>query len=415
MDLHNLNGENAAPMPAARKREDRGDKGSTHSITEPLNASCSILNRGMDSLYLTYKGTFAESIDNMMQFDKSKAQSEDPRIRATAVRTIAGHDFEVADKVGGGWSFALNDGHYRMKFSRDKSPLPFAVVQVSSGHLQAAGIRNVTEELDFIMGQLSDNAEATTNRIDHFCDVVTNFDLSTFRSKDFITRCDKFNFHEEKSLGDRPCTGISIGLESDSPLGCRIYKKRHLLQKDKDRDLERHRTVWEKNGWNGVDEVIRFEFQANSEGLKSLGVKTVDDWFENERSLWAYFTQKFVRLIDDDGRKRKEQCLVHPLWLAIQQAYGGELAQPSSRTFPSTRFPNLEYTFKNGFEKAVSDVMAIHSCDRKKAIRLLPKLSEDYFKESTQGKMTAARHSQSKADDKRRRFNKPATNEPPDA
>lgn len=58
------------------------------------------LFKGIDSLYVSYKGRLKEGLSGLLKEQKTLAQSDDEKKQALATITIEGHNFEVSDKGG---------------------------------------------------------------------------------------------------------------------------------------------------------------------------------------------------------------------------------------------------------------------------------------------------------------------------
>ena len=77
--------------------------------------------------------------------------------------------------------------------------------------------------------------------------------------------------------------------------------------------------VWRENGWDGESPVSRLEIQLRREGLRKFD-KTMDFInFQNSKAdIWAYGTDRLLRIVDPDSASRKERAKVIEYWQDYQ-------------------------------------------------------------------------------------------------
>jgi hypothetical protein len=83
--------------------------------------------------------------------------------------------------------------------------------------------------------------------------------------------------------------------------------------------------VWGLQGVPAGRRIVRVEFQLRRDALRELGVLTADDVFAKEGRLWAYCTERWLRLADRPGQHVSRRRTL-PWWEVVQRGYRG--AQP---------------------------------------------------------------------------------------
>jgi|HubBroStandDraft_2_1064218.scaffolds.fasta_scaffold00590_10 hypothetical protein len=135
-------------------------------------------------------------------------------------------------------------------------------------------------------------------------------------------------------------TGFTFG--GRSSLSCRIYDKRLELRAKGWEKQEAERCEWKRNGWNGVDDVARVEFEFRGQALDELklrlstrpetgGAEAMASALGTSLDpAWAYVTRSWLRLV----ARFKTPTLperVQPRWRAVQEATFVKAAAPRPR------------------------------------------------------------------------------------
>ncbi|MCR4286547.1 MAG: hypothetical protein NUW09_00880 [Deltaproteobacteria bacterium] len=148
------------------------------------------LHKGIDSLYLSFKGTLKEDLKEKLELLKTLAQSDDESERAMARISIDSHHFMVMDKGRGRYAYVLSDGWYDIQISGSRSKvLPAVYVKFSSDLLNGYGIYNAVNQLrglakELLIGQ----PEEVVSRADLFVDFMTGTDFDFIDSKLWIKK-----------------------------------------------------------------------------------------------------------------------------------------------------------------------------------------------------------------------------------
>lgn len=130
-------------------------------------------------------------------------------------------------------------------------------------------------------------------------DICIDTDEVEFNEDDknkFITRAKSKTTHfisDEHSTG-RKFTGFTIG--KGNPILARIYNKSEEI---KIKGKEWFKAIWLENGWDGIKDIWRIEFQLRRKALKELGIDKVEDFRSNEDGLYRYLTDKWLSIDND--------------------------------------------------------------------------------------------------------------------
>lgn len=299
------------------------------------------LHKGIDSLYLSFKGTLKEGLRDELEQRKTFAQSDDEKEQALATITIDEHTFEVKDKGKGRYAYVLVDGWFHIQVSGNKTKrLPSVYVQLSSDLLNGYGLYIAMNQLRGVVKELLSGADKEIiSRADLFADFTTDINLGAISKRAWVTRARSSQSHW---MGDT-FTGLSIGLGGD--ISARLYNKTIEIEKSCKDYLK---AVWEKNGWDKTRDVWRLEFQLKRIVLKQMSVNTVDELIENSNDIWRYCTQEWLRLALEDTNKNITRWKTHPLWTAIEQVrFGAGTYTGILRDVSRSRTPNMKTLFLN--------------------------------------------------------------------
>jgi len=124
-------------------------------------------------------------------------------------------------------------------------------------------------------------------------------------------------------------TGFAIGSGND--LSARIYAKSFELNlpgREAKREIEH--ALWRARGWKGQD-VTRVEFQHRGPFLDETKLRDPYDLESKLDEIWAYDTQKFLRMKELGTASRLERCAEDPRWIATRAAFRHDVS-PIPRT-----------------------------------------------------------------------------------
>lgn len=357
------------------------------------------LFKGIDSLYVSFKGTLKEGLSEFLRGKKTLAQSDDEKKQALATMPIEDHSFEVSDKGARYYSYILVDNWYQIKITDSKKQtIPTIYVQIKSELLNCLGHEYAICKLREIVNKLLIVVEGELiSRSDIFVDFVTNADIESIEKQSLVTRTRKIDKHWEGEF-----TGWSIGL--GGVVSARLYDKTVEMKKSKKDYL---RKIWEKGGWDTLQSVWRIEFQLEREFLKQMSLKTYPDLVSKVNDIWQYCTCYWLRLAIDDGTQNRTRWKTEPLWEMIQQisfldgAYTGV-----TREVNKTRIPSDKILYQNGIIGYMTSFAARDGLDviDEEAVMKCWSEAQDHLKRETRGK--AEDYINTKLNLKKRKYNK---------
>ena len=355
--------------------------------------------KGVDSLYLSYKGALKEGLKEYLEDKKKLAQSDDEVEQALSRMIIGDHFFEVMSSGTKGYSFILVDNWYRIQVSGSiKKALPTVYVKISSELLTGHGADSSIKMLRKIVRKLLVRIEEeTVSRVDLFVDFITDEELGEIDSISWVTRAKKLAIYRYCGV----FTGFSIGLGGD--ISARIYDKTLEIKISRKYYLKE---IWEKQGWDSLQKVWRLEFQLKRVCLKEMSINTFTNLMEKANGLWDYCTSDWLRLVVKEDTENRARWLTNPMWKKIQgvRINEGQLTK-ILREVNKSRVPSDKTIFQNGLGYLTSFAAkeGFKSVDNETAISFLD-IGKKYLEELTNGKEED--YLKTKINNKKKKYNK---------
>jgi hypothetical protein len=300
------------------------------------------LLKGIDSLYMSFKGSLKAGLLEELEIKKQKAQSDEVEDSSDAVMNIGDHHFEVRDKGQGYFSYVLADGWFYIKISASaKKLVPTVYVQISSELLNCHGIDSAVASLYKVLDVLMESiTSAQVSRADMFVDFHTDVDFGSIHRKSWITRVDKIDIYWS---GNR-FNGWVIGRGGD--ISARLYDKTIEIGISK-KDF--FKPLWSQQGFQEDQDVLRFELQLRRPFLKQFGIDSLPDLQGKMNDIWQFATCEWLRLGVDNADENRSRWPTAPVWMDIQQVkFGDGSFTGAKREVSKSRIPNKETVLVNG-------------------------------------------------------------------
>lgn len=298
-------------------------------------------HKGVDSLYLSYRGSVRDKVLEELIKKKEFAQSDDDGLQATARMFIDEHCFEISDRGRRSYAFVLIDNWFQIQVSASKrKKFPEVYVQISSVLLNCLGLDNALNNLRSIVEKLLVNIEEETiSRVDLFIDFASDRDFSEIHDEEWITRAHDISRYSK----NRILTGFSVGMGGD--MSARLYNKTlEIANSNKLFFLE----IWKKKGWDG-ETVWRLEFQLRRALLTEMSINTVIDLHRCINDTWRYAACDWLRLAVNDGDENRSRWPTDELWKKIQEViFGDGTFTGITRYVDKSRVPADATLFKGG-------------------------------------------------------------------
>ncbi len=335
------------------------------SITPLTQAQ--LLNYGVDSLYLSFRGNLKPSFINLLQTRKEYAA--DTRTESRAQIFVAGAIFKVEAYGTKRFKYIISNDDFNIQLNGRSglSKMPFATAQISSEYLAKHTIAEALANLGSILDELGDVLDKekissdvvlynpNVSRIDLFCDITADFDFSKLEMDDFLTRAGKF----VKYVDNDQFTGLTIGMKGG--LGFRLYNKTIEINKS---DKFFFHNIWEQAGWDKEKPIFRFEFQVRRPELSKFKFSSFNEIAGREGSLWNHLTQDWLRMVvpnyNDSHKSRWE---THWLWEFIQGIYKHNYKPLRFIVKTVTTFEKRKLIIFRFYKTSITDFMACFGYD----------------------------------------------------
>lgn len=361
------------------------------------------LYKGIDSLYLSFRGTFKDGLIEQLEIKKTLARSDDEKEQALSTIAIDDHCFEVKDKGKGSYAYVLVDGWYHIQVASGRSKrIPEIYVQVSSDLLQCFGLYN---SMNLLRGTVKELVvqieEENISRADIFVDFITDMDFELIKKKAWVTRAEKVDSHWQGNT----FTGWSIGL--GGAISARLYDKTKELEKSNKDYLK---SIWQKQGWQEGLRVWRLEFQLKREVLSQMSINTISDLINSTNDIWRYCTHDWLRLAINNGDANRTRWNTAPVWKKIQQVVFGEGTYTGiMRHVDKSRIPADRTLFLNGLGYLTAFAAKEGIEDIEEAIPLFMRKGKAFIKDYTKNSGSYSDdkdYLQTKINLKKKRYNK---------
>ena len=164
------------------------------------------------------------------------------------------------------------------------------------------------------------------------CDFLTMADVAWLEKNDYIvTKLRKYNEHGRGLGSKKKVEYYRLGTGSN-PVQFYWYDKWIELHSAGNLGSQKYVMTQEKIGdeWrNSRRPVTRFEISVKRDGLRAMGINSVDDLFGNEWAIINLLTQDWVRILVSPKKEGKEyKQKNHPVWDKIRNAlylhFGGK-------------------------------------------------------------------------------------------
>jgi hypothetical protein len=139
------------------------------------------------------------------------------------------------------------------------------------------------------------------------------------------TKVPRYGYQEPNDDVDDGFQSAALFYKGNRLETLQIGKNQMMLRiYDKQAELARRpRKAWERALWKNpaAVHVMRTEFQVRRESLRLLGYDTIEDVMDRSSELWAYLSRKWFRLYSEYQDSKMKLAIVHPFWLAVQEAW----------------------------------------------------------------------------------------------
>jgi hypothetical protein len=286
----------------------------------PRGKAARVLASGIDSLVLALSLHWRDEkafqlLADLKQSAKERGDEEPLRVEWDVDGTIERFRVQPHGKQGAEWLLVGPD--YGLAIAKAMAPgqRPNAMVDIRSEALWTHGADAMVERIKKVLDGLGAFVELVKpSRLDLCVDLlIREKDWSAGLKDHFVTRARYISTHDS----NRELSGFSIGR---GVMSARLY--------DKPREIaEKSGKLWMFGVW-GLPEVppghviVRIECQVRRDVLREGRVNSWDDVRRKLRRLWAYCTQRWLRVVDDPKLHHTMQRL-RPWWKVVQGGFEG--------------------------------------------------------------------------------------------
>jgi hypothetical protein len=216
-----------------------------------------------------------------------------------------------------GYEWLLDSREFTLRVGNWKTPQsrPSVMAEIRS---EALHTRGPGDGVNRIIGLLEDARGSVVrikaSRVDLYIDILFAESLWSLELMKYaITRASDVSPHFRHGH----LTGISIG---KGVISARIY--------DKPLEIKQHSgkswmfDVWALDKAPEGKRIIRVEFQLRREGIKEMGLDTLDDFIENIENVWAYCTKKWLKFEDNPEAHHTQRSTLE-WWKVVQNGFNG--------------------------------------------------------------------------------------------
>lgn len=212
----------------------------------------------------------------------------------------------------GGYEYVLQGREYtfRLAESVKSNGRPNVLVELRSELLWRCGPGEGVSRIIDVISQLGGIVRSVkASRLDVCCDVlISEDDWMAIKDAHRVSRAASVSTHEWR----RKFTGLSLGR---GMISARLYDKPLEIRQQSNKFWMYD--IWQCNKPADGYRIIRVEFQLRREALRELGVDEWPDWFNKRDAVWAYLTQRWLRVVDDADLHHNCQAVL-PWWAAVQ-------------------------------------------------------------------------------------------------
>lgn len=290
-----------------------------------------VLASGIDSLVLAIdvrwvSKAFIGEID-VLKLKAQMSHEDEPGQLAPKNDPDNPWHFLVKPHGKSGYAWMLSSKEFTLKIGDWTEPgsRPSVMAEIRSESLWHLSPRGCVDRICALLEAAGGEIDIVkVSRADLCCDVLLPSEQFTQQLRaSLVTRAHNLANHEHRGV----FSGLSIG---KSRMSARLYDKPIEIAASSGK-------VWMFDIW-GLDEIpegcriVRVEFQARREAIKSLGINTAEDLFSKQCGLWKYATEKWLRVVDDPSLHHTQQTVLR-WWEIVSNGYqGAQGASPLVRS-----------------------------------------------------------------------------------
>lgn len=278
-----------------------------------------IVAAGVDTLELNFGVNEYRQPDMFKLLNEAKLEaiSAGYKGRRGIAVNMFGQEFMVQARGSrGGYEYLLNNGDIVLQMmpdARGGKPSPEIRVVFRSPYLWRIGDIAAYNEVIQFLNEFAYLDYCQTSRADLCVDMVIPLPGLNRMTEVVTLAKGKGVYYGGDYQRGQHITGYQFGRGG---MSARFYDKHgEILIKGNGHILP----LWEVNGWDGESPVSRLEFQLRRESLRRFDPNMDFVTFQDGKAdMWAYGTNRFMRIIEPGSATRKERAQVTDYWKGYQ-------------------------------------------------------------------------------------------------
>lgn len=327
-----------------------------------------VLASGVDSLYASVPGELVDGVVRALEATKGLGDADGTVL---TFREEDGH-FLLRRHGWRGYPFWLSSPRFEL-FVGAAAPFPPVYVALHSAHIHTLGVEEAVADVQAQLAPLlCGEVRLVPSRIDLYAD-VQGWQPRTSDFDRFICRGVRRRLYEqprELHGSGRRLSGFVFG---KGDVVARIY--------DKSLEMRVRGSTWPELIWQGCDAtapVWRVEFQFRRGGLRTFGVRHMDEALRGRQDLCEYGT-RWLSLRKRSGDPRPRRWPETAAWVALRHT---QLGSPRSGLIRERIRAADERRLVSGFVGYLSSLVAMSTDDQVDgAVRRAVPLAQKYLRD----------------------------------
>jgi len=320
---------------------------------------CQVRAHGIDTMALSVTGIWKNhEWFSCFRKMKSEAQEQSEDVNGI-INTGGGSEWHFKMQPNGShgyeWLLVSNDFVLRIGRWTTKHTRPNAMIEIRSEMLWRMGaVKAKNQIIDMLAGMGLEIETVKPSRVDLCLDMLVPKSMWNKNLIDYaVTKAFDRTIHMRQGESIK---GISIG---SGKLVARIYDKPLEIR-------QKSGKIWMFDIW-GLDEIpkekimARVEFQIRREAIKEMKIDVIGDFFEQEKGVWLYCSEKWLKFQDNIEAKNRRSRRTLEWWIEVQDGYN-----KSQEANPIVRKRILEWSQKQLALQAYGVLISLQASELEK-------------------------------------------------
>ncbi|MFC2032054.1 hypothetical protein ACFLUS_01595 [Chloroflexota bacterium] len=274
---------------------------------------------GVDTLELNFGVNEYRHLDMFKQLDDAKLEAASVGYKGhkgIAFDWFVQEYMVQARGSKGGYEYLLRNGDTELQImpdARGGKPSPELRVVFRSSYLWRVGEIPAYNKVVEFLNQWTFLEYCKVSRADLCVDRIMPLPKINRKTQVVSLLREKDKFYGGDFQSGQRETGFQFGRGG---IACRFYDKAYEVSVKGQGHIM---PLWTANGWDGENPVSRLELQLRRNGLRRFDPTMDFATFQDSKAdIWAYGTEKFLRIVVPESTTRKERAQVTKYWRDYQ-------------------------------------------------------------------------------------------------